>query len=55
MADQYKPGQEVPRDGTVECKQYHGTRKDVKAGTHFPPCDNWGEHHGADCTWEYVS
>ena len=54
MADQYRPGDVVPHTGTVECKQYKGTRKSVTVGTHFPPCDNWGDHHGAKCTWEYV-
>ena len=55
MAAQYKPGDEVPRDGKVKCTQFQGTQKDVKKGTHFPPCDNWKEKHPAGCTWEYVS
>ena len=54
MADTYKPGDTVPRDGEVECTQYKGTRKHVKAGTTFPPCDNWREHHPKGCTWQYV-
>jgi hypothetical protein len=54
MATQYKPGETVPRDGTVECKQFHGTRDHVKAGTTFAPCDHWREHNGPKCTWEYV-
>lgn len=54
MAQTYKPGDTVPRDGTVECTQYNGTRDTVKAGTTFAPCDHWGDHHGKDCTWQYV-
>jgi len=34
MAETYKPGDTVPRDGTVECTQYPGTRDKVKAGRH---------------------
>jgi len=54
MATTYKPGDTVPRDGTVECTQYPGTRDTVKAGTTFAPCDHWRDHHGKDCTWQYV-
>jgi hypothetical protein len=54
MAQTYKPGDEVPRDGTVECTQYSGTRDHVKKGTKFAPCDHWGDHHGKECTWQYV-
>jgi hypothetical protein len=55
MADTYKPGEKVPRDGTVECTQHPGTVDQVKAGTTFPPCDHWGDHNRKDCTWQYVS
>jgi hypothetical protein len=55
MATQYKPGEKAPKTGTVECTQYHGTRKHITAGETFPPCDNWGEHHPKQCTWEYVN
>jgi hypothetical protein len=54
MATQYKPGDTVPRDGTVQCTQFHGTKDNVKKDTKFAPCDHWGEHNGNDCTWEYV-
>jgi hypothetical protein len=35
----YKPGETVPRNGTVECKQVNGTRDNVIQGTRFAPCD----------------
>jgi hypothetical protein len=54
MATQYKPGDTVPRDGTVKCTQYNGTKDKVKKSTKFAPCDHWGDHHGKSCTWEYV-
>lgn len=54
MAQTYQPGEIVPRNGTVKCTQYNGTRDNVKAGTRFAPCDHWGDHHGAKCTWQYV-
>ena len=50
----YKPGEFVPRDGTVECSESPGTRDEVKAGTRFPPCDHWREHHPRTCSWRYV-
>jgi hypothetical protein len=43
MAQTYKPGETVPRDGIVECTGYPGTRDRVKAGTTFAPRDPWGE------------
>lgn len=55
MAMQYKPGDIVPKTGRVKCTQYQGTQKNVKAGERFPACDNWGQHHGSGCTWEYVN
>jgi hypothetical protein len=55
MADQYKPGDTVPKDGRVQCTQYQGTQKDVTKGKIFPPCDNWHQSHPKGCTWEYVS
>jgi len=54
MAQQYKPGETVPRTGTVECKQANGTKDNVIAGRTFAPCDQWGQHNGKGCTWEYV-
>jgi hypothetical protein len=54
VAQTYKPGDTVPMDGTVECTQYPGTRDNVKRGTKFAPCDHWRDHHGKDCTWQYV-
>ena len=54
MAQTYKPGEAVPRDGVVECTEYPGTRDRVKAGTRFAPCDHWGDHHPQGCTWQYV-
>jgi hypothetical protein len=50
----YKTGDTGPRDGEVECTQYKGTRDHVKAGTKFAPCDHWGDHHGKNCTWQYI-
>lgn len=55
MATQYKPGEIVPRAGTVQCTEVHGTKDQVQAGTRFAPCDHWGQHNGRTCTWEYVS
>jgi len=54
LADTYKPGDTVPRDGTVACTQHPETRDDVKAGTTFAPCAHWGDHDRKDCTWQYV-
>ncbi len=54
MADTYKPGDAVPKTGTVECPQKNGTRDNVKAGTTFAPCLHWGDHDGKNCTWQYV-
>lgn len=50
MAQQYKPGEVVPRDGRVECKQFNGTQDNVKKRARFAPCDHWRDHHGKDCT-----
>jgi hypothetical protein len=49
----YKPGQVVPRDGTVECARHHDIQNHVKAGTRFAPCSHHHEHSGG-CTWQYV-
>jgi hypothetical protein len=54
MPTTYAPGEVVPKNGTVECSQYHGTRDRVVAGTRFAPCDRWGDHHPKKCTWQYV-
>jgi hypothetical protein len=54
MATTYNPGEIVPKDGTVKCTQFNGTRDKVKKGTKFAPCDHWGDHHGKKCTWQYV-
>lgn len=54
MAQMYKSGDTVPTTGEVECTQNNGTKKHVKANTTFPPCDNWGDHNGKGCTWQYV-
>jgi hypothetical protein len=54
MPTTYAPGEVVPKNGTVECTQYHGTRDSVVAGTRFSPCDHWGDHHPKKCTWHYV-
>jgi hypothetical protein len=37
-AETYKPGQVVPRDGTVECARHPDVQDHVKAGTRFAPC-----------------
>jgi len=49
----YKPGQVVPRDGTVECARHHDVQDHVKAGTRFAPCSHHHEH-SEGCTWQYV-
>ena len=49
----YRPGQVVPRDGTVECARHHDVQDHVKAGTRFPPCSHHHEH-SEGCTWQYV-
>ena len=49
----YKPGQVVPRDGTVECARHHEVQDHVKAGTRFAPCSHHREH-SEGCTWQYV-
>jgi hypothetical protein len=49
----YKPGQVVPRDGTVECARHHDVLDHVKAGTRFAPCSHHHEH-SEGCTWQYV-
>jgi hypothetical protein len=49
----YKPGQIVPRDGTVECARHHDVQDHVKAGTRFAPCSHHHEH-SEGCTWQYV-
>jgi len=50
----HKPGEIVPRDGTVQCTQHPETRDQVKKGTRFAPCDHWGDHDRKDCTWQYI-
>jgi hypothetical protein len=52
-AETYKPGQIVPRDGTVECARHHDVQDHVKAGTRFAPCSHHHEH-SEGCTWQYV-
>ena len=49
----YKPGQVVPRDGTVECARHHDVQDHVKAGTRFAPCSHHHEH-SEGCTWQYA-
>ena len=49
----YKPGQVVPRDGTVGCARHHDVQDHVKAGTRFAPCSHHHEH-SEGCTWQYV-
>jgi hypothetical protein len=49
----YKPGQVVPRDGTVECARHRDIQNHVKAGTRFAPCSHHHEH-SEGCTWQYV-
>ena len=52
-AETYKPGQVVPRDGTVGCARHHEVQNHVKAGTRFAPCSHHHEH-SEGCTWQYV-
>ena len=54
VGDTYKPGDTVPRDGTVRCTEQKGTTDHVQAGTTFSPCDNWADHRGKTCAWEYL-
>ncbi len=49
----YRPGQVVPRDGTVECARHHDIQDHVTAGTRFPPCSHHHEH-SEGCTWQYI-
>jgi hypothetical protein len=49
----YKPGQVVPRDGTVERARHPEVQDHVKAGTRFAPCSHHHEH-SEGCTWQYV-
>ena len=49
----YKPGQVVPRDGTVECTRHRDVQDHVTAGTRFAPCSHHHEH-SAGCTWQYI-
>jgi hypothetical protein len=49
----YKPGQVVPRDGTVECARHHDVQDHVKAGTRFAPCSHHHEQ-SEGCAWQYV-
>jgi HSP20 family protein len=53
-AESYKPGQVVPRDGTVECARHHDVQDHVTAGTRFAPCSHHHEH-SEGCTWQYIS
>ncbi len=50
----YKPGDIVPRTGTVQCVQFNGTTDRVKEGTRFAPCAHWGDHHRKGCLWQYI-
>ncbi len=52
-AETYKPGQVVPRDGTVASARHHDVQNHVRAGTRFAPCSHHHEH-SAGCTWQYV-
>jgi hypothetical protein len=54
MATTYKPGETVPRDGTVQCTQHSDVQDNVKAGTTFAPCDHWRQPGQSGCTWQYV-
>ena len=49
----YKPGQVVPRDGTIECARHHDVQDHVKAGTRFAPCSHHHKH-SEGCTWQYL-
>jgi hypothetical protein len=52
-AETYKPGQIVPRDGTVECARHHDIQDKVRAGTRFAPCSHHHEH-SEGCVWQYL-
>ncbi|MGZ3504795.1 MAG: hypothetical protein ACXVAC_10190 [Vulcanimicrobiaceae bacterium] len=46
----YTPGDIVPRDGEVYCKEHPEIRAHVKEGERFPPPSH---HKGEHCEWEY--
>jgi hypothetical protein len=50
----YKPGEIVPKTGTVECLEHTGTQDHVVAGEKFAPCMHWHEHDRKDCVWQYI-
>jgi len=54
MATTHKPGDTVPRNGTVEHTQYPGTRDQVKASATLAPSDQWRDHDRTGCTWQFV-
>ena len=53
VTETYKPGQIVPRDGTVECGRHRDVQNHVQAGTRFAPCSHHHEH-SEGCTWQYA-
>jgi hypothetical protein len=53
VTETYKPGQIVPRDGTVECGRHRDVQNHVQAGTRFAPCSHHHEH-SEGCTWQYI-
>lgn len=58
MAETFKPGDIVPRDGTVVVTQDPQIRDHVKEGTRFPPpsrTEAGGAHeHDEGYTWQYA-
>lgn len=54
LAQTYKPGDTVPKTGTVECTQHSKVKDHVKEGRTFAPCMHWGQHDRKDCTWQYA-
>ena len=52
-ATEYKPGQLVPRNGTVQCTRHREVQDHVTSGTRFAPC-SYHHEHTAGCTWQYI-
>lgn len=58
MPDTYKPGDIVPKDGTILATQDPEIRDHVKKGTRFPPPSRaevgGAREHETGYTWQYA-
>lgn len=55
MAQTYKPGEIVPKTGTVQCVEHTNIRDHVQQGTRFAPCHHFDDaDSGKGCVWQYV-